>query len=68
MPVLRMETVLGCQVDGLLVLADDLWTLREAAGKILERAGRVRREEVRLERTDSVEREEAFAWSGSGSF
>jgi len=68
LPVLRMETVLGCQVDGLLVLADDLWTLREAAGKILERAGRVRREEVRLERTDSVEREEAFAWSGSGSF
>jgi hypothetical protein len=68
LPVLRMEAVLGCQVDGLLVLADDLWTLREAAGKILERAGRVRREEVRLERTDSVEREEAFTWSGSGSF
>lgn len=68
LPVLRIETVLGCHVDGLLVLADDLWTLREAVGRVLERAGRVRREEVRVEHTDSIQREEALAWSGSGSF
>lgn len=66
LPVLRIEQVLGCQVDGLFVLADDLWTLREAAGRVLERAGRARADEVRLERTDSVEQKEALGWSGSG--